>query len=364
MLFNYMKRTERECWVPFAEAQGVPLLAGAESAAGTPAAAHPLNAEAVAEVSVPHVQEVQETGQGSPATAACGAGVCSPSQRERAGGSELSGASVREEQSRSVADQQEPASSCSLLAGAVADAQPAAANRDFDMVLSLLLPGLAIAAGPKRTADPLASPQAPSRVPPDLQAACAPAPPSNAPPPQLACAPAAKSVQALREGTDAAVAPEGQRERLRAFVYEQLLDGVLDTPWPEPPAGKLRVTDSGLCEGGLAERLFGRMGSTPAAAALLRALVCPITKVSCRACLWFWPRREPLLSVLTLLAWLQDFARDAVLAADGRTYEREAIEARMQRKCTSAARRRRLRSAQLFQNRLYSAVVSMLLRAF
>ena len=40
------------------------------------------------------------------------------------------------------------------------------------------------------------------------------------------------------------------------------------------------MTDRGLCEGGRAERLFRRMGSTPAAAALLRTLVCPITKVS------------------------------------------------------------------------------------
>ena len=39
------------------------------------------------------------------------------------------------------------------------------------------------------------------------------------------------------------------------------------------------MTDSGLREGGLAESLYRRMGSTPAAAALLRSLVCPITKV-------------------------------------------------------------------------------------
>ena len=57
------------------------------------------------------------------------------------------------------------------------------------------------------------------------------------------------------------------------------MDEPLDTPWPDLPAGKLKVTDAGLCDGGLAERLFRRMGSTPAAAALLRARVSPITKV-------------------------------------------------------------------------------------
>ena len=172
-----------------------------------------------------------------------------------------------------------------MQAGAVADAQPAAANSNFDMVLSLLLPGLASAAGPTRTADPSAAPQAPSALPPDLQAACAPTSATNAAPPQLVSAPAGeKGMQTLRQGKDAVAAPEEQRERLRAFVYEQLwsadMDGAVDTPWPEPHAGELRVTDSGLCEGGLAERIFRRMGSTPAAAALLRALVCPITKVN------------------------------------------------------------------------------------
>ena len=39
------------------------------------------------------------------------------------------------------------------------------------------------------------------------------------------------------------------------------------------------MADSELCEDGLTERLFRRMGSTPAAASLLRSLVCPITKV-------------------------------------------------------------------------------------
>ena len=76
------------------------------------------------------------------------------------------------------------------------------------------------------------------------------------------------------------------------------------------------------------------------------------------ACQAYIRERQPTLP------WPQDFARNAVVAADGCTYEREAIEARMRRKCASAIRRRRLRSAQLYQNRLYSAVVSMLLQAF
>ena len=50
-------------------------------------------------------------------------------------------------------------------------------------------------------------------------------------------------------------------------------------PWPQQPACKMTTSDSGLREGGLAEGLFRRMGSTPAAAALLHFLVCPITKV-------------------------------------------------------------------------------------
>jgi hypothetical protein len=77
--------------------------------------------------------------------------------------------------------------------------------------------------------------------------------------------------------------PGEQRQRLRAFVHMQLwsadMEGATDTPWPEAPARNLRVTDSGLREGGLADRLFRRMGSAPDAAALLRSLVCPITKV-------------------------------------------------------------------------------------
>ena len=102
----------------------------------------------------------------------------------------LSPASVAEDQSSTNKGVHGGGDACSVQAGAVADAQPAAANSDFDMVLSLLLPGLAIAAGPKRTADPVASPQAPSTVPPTYRLHAAPAPPSNAAPPQLACAPA------------------------------------------------------------------------------------------------------------------------------------------------------------------------------
>ena len=62
------------------------------------------------------------------------------------------------------------------------------------------------------------------------------------------------------------------------------------------------------------------------------------------------------------LAWLQDFARDAMVAADGCTYEREAFEASMQHSSTAAGKGD-LRPTQPFQNRLYSTVVGMLLKA-
>ena len=61
---------------------------------------------------------------------------------------------------------------------------------------------------------------------------------------------------------------------------------------------------------------------------------------------------------------LQDFARDAVVAADGRTYEREAFEAWMQDSSTPAGRRQRLCATQkIYKNRLYTGVVGMLLRS-
>ena len=44
----------------------------------------------------------------------------------------------------------------------------------------------------------------------------------------------------LRPGMCAAAAPEEQRVRLKAFVYDQMCsaeaDGAMDAPWPEPPA--------------------------------------------------------------------------------------------------------------------------------
>ena len=133
---------------------------------------------------------------------------------------------------------------------------------------------LSMAGGPHHTAYSPTSPQALS-TPQAAQAACITAPASVLP--QLD---AANSTQELRQDR------REQQERLRAFLSEQLLsadrDRATHAPWPEAPTRELRVSGSGLCEGGLAEGLFRRMGSTPAAAALL-SLVCPITKV-CATC--------------------------------------------------------------------------------
>ena len=63
-------------------------------------------------------------------------------------------------------------------------------------------------------------------------------------------------------------------------------------------------------------------------------------------------------------AWLQDFARDAVVAADGCTYERAAIEGWMQQSHSSAQRRLHHCSTHLFQNRLYTAAIGVLMQAY
>ena len=88
---------------------------------------------------------------------------------------------------------------------------------------------------------------------------------------------------ALQLSTRAAASPEQQRVWLRAFLFKQLrspdANGAIQAHWPEPPAFELRGTQGGLREGSKAKRLFRRMGSTPAAAALLRSLICPLTKV-------------------------------------------------------------------------------------
>ena len=195
-------------------------------------------------------------------------------QRREAGG----GRSLQPSSRRRRAEQQQPrgpmhADACEDGAAPVADERPTAANSDHEAVLSLLLPGLSIGAVAMRTAGTAGASHAASAAPAVLAAYAAL--------PRLDSSAAAESAQVLRQGKDASATPEEQRVRLRAFVFEQFwsadVDGAVDAPWPEPPSCELMVMDCSLS--GLAERLYRRMGSTPAAAALLGSLVCPITKV-------------------------------------------------------------------------------------
>ena len=168
---------------------------------------------------------------------------------------------------------------CAAQAAGGNHKQLPAANSDMDALLSLLLPRLAMAGGPKHAAATAAPNEAPSAPPAEAAPSSALAPA----PLRLDSSAAMRVLQASAQIRDAASDPGQQRQRLRAFVHMQLwsadMEGATDTPWPEPPVRSLRVTDTGLREGGLADCLFRRMGSTPDAAALLRSLVCPITKV-------------------------------------------------------------------------------------
>ena len=342
-------------------------MVDAASAAGSSALQCDPQPKAVADESYLHGQKPQMPSQCKLAAGGLGATEISKPNQEQGRQVEadpLSPASVAEDQSSTNKGVHGGGDACIMPAAAVAGQPPTVASSNLEAVLSLLLPGLAAAAGPQGAVDTgsaheeLAAPPAFAM----LAFACASAES------WLDTPPAAQNAKALREGSPASAAPEEQRERLRVFVREQMwpadTTGASHAPWPEVPACEPRVADSGLCEGGLAERLFRRMGSTPAAAALLRSLVCPITKVrtvcsgGARMVLSWW------VPELTTLAWLQDFARNAVVAADGCTYEREAIEGWMQHNSRSGRRiQQRLRSTQLFQNRLYLTTVGMLMAA-
>ena len=276
------------CGSATAEAQAAPLLVDAVNATGSPAAAPTPQAGALADLGSSAVEQAQVVEQCSALAVLPGADISSPTQRAQSEGEAPSPGSAADKRSDNPNGSQDWGGGGNSPAAAVAEVEPPIAKGDLDTVLSLLLPGLAIAAGPQQPTAAVAAPaQAPSAAPAEVEAAAGAA--DTAPRPASASAPAARSVEALRLGRNALAAPQEQRERLRAFVYEQLwsadVSGVLDGPLAHSPAGEVRVTDAGLCEGGLAERLFRRMGSTPAAAALLRALVCPITKVSYNACL-------------------------------------------------------------------------------
>lgn len=218
--------------------------------------------------------------QSTPAAEAPGAPEAGrPDQGEQSGGDPDSPGSSAEEQS-CLPERQHGGGgdACIAQAAAVAGERPAAGSSDLEAALSLLLPGLAIAGGPKGTVNTGAPPQVELAEPP---AKAEHGPACTAAPSWLEGSPAAEAPQALRQGSHAAAAPEGQAERLRAFVCKQICSADMDSAIPAywPASLDLRAADSGLYEGGRAECLFRRMGSTPAAAALLRSLVCPITKV-------------------------------------------------------------------------------------
>ena len=256
----------------------MPLVDHTEEAVSGAVVAYEAHDTAVAEAEAtkPCVQQTHIATLWRAAAAAIGA--YTGRRNQQAEEEVLGSKGADQEQCRGQQGQQE--SWDSSKGKAPADKQAPAPDSTLWMVLSLLLPWLASAGGPNHAANTMASTQA-IPAPPE-KAASAPAP---APPLLLYTSIAAGSAQELSQGREAAPGEQGG-ERLRAFVFEQLwhMGAATDAPWLERScARELRVTDSGLREGGLAERLFRRMGSTPAAAALLRSLVCPLTKV-CTCC--------------------------------------------------------------------------------
>ena len=115
-----------------------------------------------------------------------------------------------------------------------------------------------------------------------------------------------------------------------------------------------------MAEGSLASVVHNSMGGTPAAAALLTRLSCPITMVRPSSCCCLTVLNAS--SCRRLHAVLQDIMRDAVTAADGWSYERAALEARMASgKATSAVTQQQLASSALLPNRRLQAVIDSLL---
>jgi hypothetical protein len=217
-----------------------------------------------------HVQDSQDTKQ-------CNLpGMGEPNQEEQAEGQPMCPAAVTAKPSTSHKGQHRHGCTANPAAIHVEQRLPAAGS-DFGPPLALLLPGLVI--------EHAASTAGLKQAPPATPVQAAPVAKPGSAPLQLNISFAAES--ALQLSTVAVASPEQQQEALRAFVYDRLtsidVDGTIPAHWPEPPAFELRLTQGGLCEGGLAERLFRRMGSTPAAATLLRTLICPLTKVCCCA---------------------------------------------------------------------------------
>ena len=234
---------------------------------------------ALADASEPHAEEPQMPKQCKPAAGGLGTTEISRPDQEQGRqveGCSLSPASVAEEQSSTKKAVHGGGDACILQAAGTIGEQPTAASSNLEAVLSLLLPGQAAATGPKDTVDTGSSPEELAATPAFAMLASACASAASL----LDSPPAAQSAEVLSQ---AAASPQKQRERLRAFVREQIwpanMTGGSDASWPEISACEPMVADSGFSEGGMAERLFRRMGSTPAAAALLRSLVCPITKV-------------------------------------------------------------------------------------
>ena len=249
-----------------------------ESTASNIAQQDPTYPQESAGTSRPHGQQSQAASECSLTAEALSAGGGRPDQGQQAGGENLSPAGILEERDSNV-HQGQRGHGCAAGAANGARKQLPAATSDADALLCLLLPGLAIAEGLTCAAATAAPNEASSALPAEAAPTSAPAPAAL----PLDSSSATRMALELELGGDAAAQPGEQRQRLRAFVHMQLwsadMEGATDAPWPEPPACNFRVTDSGLREGGLAERLFRRMGSTPDAAALLRSLVCPITKV-------------------------------------------------------------------------------------
>ena len=193
-------------------------------------------------------------------------------------------------------------------------------------------------------------------------------------PPAVAEAPPA-STQRLptlkaTESPDAHATRTELRAQLRSFVERCCAAGEGAEEWycSAPAARCLLKEQPGtrsplFAPCSMAEALFTRMGSTPVAAELLQGLVCPLIKV--RVALSIAEHSAHVAMLHTEERWcaVQDIAHDAVIAADGFTYERAAMEEWTRHSSLSPVTGKRMRSMRLYPNALFRGFVSSLVNS-
>ena len=195
------------------------------------------NSNAVAEASSPHKQDPPTAEQCTAAAAAHDTGVGGPDQEQLAGAGDPSAASAAGEHSSSSPSQNaDEDDGGTALPACVGGEPPSAADSGLETVLSLLLPGLAVAAGPKGATKTGLSPEVEHAAPPAfamLASACASAASWLDPPL------AAETAEVLRQDSQTAAAPEEQQAQLKAFLCEQIwpadVHGVKDGPLARGP---------------------------------------------------------------------------------------------------------------------------------